>query len=321
MKKKSFLESPLCTLCGSKKSKIYIQDATNTEKQELFTLVKCSRCSLVFLSPRPLKERIADYYDSENYWGDLKEKMSRKNISEEREKAYGRIYNHILKDKIKRRVLDVGAGTGLFLSKFKDVGWKVEGIELSCDAISYAEKNHGIKLFQGDVSGYKEKSLFNLINVHHTLEHLYDPSKTLKKLHPLLTDNGSIVISVPNIKSFGALLFRKNWYPLQPPTHLYHFTGRTLSKLLEKNGFVITYIDYNQWHYNYYSLFESLRKTYSAAMRSDYKVRGEKVSKSEKSLKKEVMKVFATVLVTCMVICEVLTRRSEIITVYAKKAN
>jgi predicted SAM-dependent methyltransferase len=71
------------------------------------------------------------------------------------------------------------------------------------------------------------------------VEHLHDPVAGLSKLARWTRPNGWLAISVPNAGSVDFTLFKNAGYALQLPTHLYHFTPRTLTRLLSQSGWVV----------------------------------------------------------------------------------
>src|SRR5579871_3014732 len=232
-------ETPICNLCHGKEIEVVYKEMTYWEYEGVFTIVKCRNCDLVFLSPRPPLSEIGKYYAQEEYFGRNISTLGKKyDDKKERERMFGVIYKIIFSRKKRGSILDIGAGTGLFLSKFKDEGWKTDGIELLSDAVSYAKKTYGITLRQGDFFDYSYKNnTYAVVTLNGALEHLYTPQETLKKIHALLSKDGMIVISVPNSDSMGREIFGRNWFPWQPPRHLYHFSPKTIKKMLENAGF------------------------------------------------------------------------------------
>ena len=63
------MESVICDLCHSDQSEVVTRqrdlllEVTNDE----FTIVKCCRCGLVYLNPRPSKELLSSYYPTVYY--------------------------------------------------------------------------------------------------------------------------------------------------------------------------------------------------------------------------------------------------------------
>src|SRR5262249_45937238 len=78
---------------------------------------------------------------------------------------------------------------------------------------------------------------FDLITLRQALEHIHDPLSLLREVHRLLAPAGKLIVSVPNIDSWPFRWFGANWFGLDLPRHLTHFTPRTLRLMAERAGF------------------------------------------------------------------------------------
>lgn len=135
------------------------------------------------------------------------------------------------------RALDLGCGRGAYLLLLKNIGWEVIGVDIG-DNVAREVKEANIPVFTGDLKELQlETSSFNVISMWHVLEHLHSPLETLQEIYGLLTDNGSLFIEVPNNASIVTKIFRSNWFAWDLPRHLYHFSPKSLSKLLNRAGF------------------------------------------------------------------------------------
>lgn len=94
--------------------------------------------------------------------------------------------------------------------------------------------------------------------MRHTLEHLYHPAVALGEIRRILKDDGILWIEVPNTDSLGKIIFRSHWVGWDTSPHLYHFTPKTLSTLLERNGFRMEKMEFP--FYISYTLDSSLGK-------------------------------------------------------------
>lgn len=137
------------------------------------------------------------------------------------------------------RMMEIGCASGAFLERMAREGWTVEGIEFSSNAADCARVS-GHKVFCGRVEDAPDpRQLFDLVVAWMVVEHLFDPVSVLKKLCKWVKPEGWLVFSVPNAASIEFKLFRKNWYALHLPNHLYHFTPETLRKVVNKGGWEI----------------------------------------------------------------------------------
>jgi len=316
-------ETTACNSCGSKKYSILWKSVANWEFPDKFRVVKCKICSLVFLNPRPRKNQIGLYYKKESYWGqDISISQEINFLKIDREIAYGPLYKLILKKKKKGSIFDVGAGTGLFLTKFVDLGWKVNGIELSKDTVIFAKKAYKINLKTRDFLDFKlPKEQYDVVTLNNSLEHLYKPLETLRTVNKILKDDGFVVITVPNLESIGSFIFRSHWYPLQPPIHLYHFTLRTLTDILNRAGFAVQSVNHSYWEHNYYSIFQSIRFLFpSNKIRMiSRSINAPHSNKMSFSFIKELGKVLGKLFAFLTALLAPFLRKGEVIIVYAKK--
>lgn len=304
-------EIPVCNNCKNSRRRILFRKVTTWEHPGTFCIVECIDCGLVYLSPRPSQYYIGKFYPKETYWG-------HQPIDENR---YKPLYDKILRKIKKGKILDIGAGTGIFLSRFANAGWDIEGVELSKDVVRFAKKSFGIKLEPGDFldlalpDGY-----FDIVTFNNSLEHLYKPKETLEKVNKVLKDNGIVIITVPNITSLGVMIFGKHWYPLQPPRHLYHFSEATITDMLRSCSFRIIAVYHNYWVHNFYSLFESFRFFFSprSVKRESDGLANRNLGKHF-SLLKAIGKISGVIFAATIAFIGGLIRRGEVITVYAEK--
>ena len=105
--------------------------------------------------------------------------------------------NSELKDK---KVLDIGCGGGLFLSKMKANRAKVIGIELSDSRAFYAKTKHEIEVVKRAVEdSYWEifTNAFDVITLWDVIEHVNYPFSTLKSAVKMLKKDGILLIDTP----------------------------------------------------------------------------------------------------------------------------
>lgn len=263
-----------CNLCKKNVWKILLPNVSSWEHEGEFQIQECKSCGLVVLNPRPTPQEIGKYYPSASYWGENVSVQSGINTSkqetEQREKDYGFLYRIISGHCQVGSVLDIGAGTGVFLSGLKDRGWNVKGIEFSQAAVHYGNQKFGANLRPGDFLDhtFPQESL-DVVTFNNSLEHLYDPLKTLREAAKTLKTDGVMCITVPNRDGLGFRLFGRNWYALQPPRHLYHFSPRTLRLMLSLAGLEVVTINHWYWTHTYAAIFESFRLKFSPRFRAE----------------------------------------------------
>ncbi len=227
-----------CTLCSSREH-VKLFEATDLRlgtSQEAFSIVQCTHCGLVFNNPRPLAESMACFYP-EQFFQDKMNPLETVFLKS----------NHVFTIRAIREqkplgtLLDVGCGTGRFMTEMRKCGYQVYGLDPSPKACAIAASSHGERVLNREIfdSGFPDH-FFDIITLWHVFEHLMDPPTVLAEIHRLLKPDGMLVVEVPNFGSLESRIFGPYWLHLDAPRHLYHFTAETLSQLLTGQGFTIT---------------------------------------------------------------------------------
>lgn len=147
-----------------------------------------------------------------------------------------------------KRILDLGCGTGLLGKALKErQKCFVAGIELNKEAYQNAQKNLDA-VFHDNLNRFNPSFLnskFDCLIFADILEHLINPWGILKNFASVLTDDGTIVASIPNlahpwvISQLQKGLFRYEPAGLLDITHLRFFTKTTISQMFYKAGLKI----------------------------------------------------------------------------------
>ncbi len=228
-----------CELCGSQKARLlYIKNG--------YQIFNCQSCQLVFVGQAPTEEELKKYY-SEDYFKEGKEKFGYFDYETEAKFCQENFLNKIKKIenfKTGGRLLDVGCAYGFFLKKCGRK-WKASGIEISEHAAEVARKKFKLDVFKGTLlnSPWKNKE-FDVITMWDVLDHTKNPFEDLKKINNLLKDQGLLVLNVGDIDSLCAKIMGKRWYLMIPPTHLFFFSKKTITSLLEKANFKVLKVEY-----------------------------------------------------------------------------
>ncbi len=202
--------------------------------KETFDLYYDETLDMLITHPQPSLENLGEYYESEDYISHTDNKRSLF------EKIYHFIKSIALKNKLnlinslqpnKGIILDIGAGTGEFLLVAKNDGWQTIGVEPSDKAKAIA-KSKGVS-FVEETSELENHS-FDVISMWHVLEHVPDLDKQIKELKRLLKPTGTLIIAVPNFKSFDAKHYGKFWAAYDVPIHFWHFSKTAIKLLFEK---------------------------------------------------------------------------------------
>ena len=213
---------------------VFIKVKDHSVSKESFDLLLDEELQLLKTSPQPSLDKLPSYYESEDY---ISHTDSKRTLFE---KLYHLVKTNALKNKValitkenpqKGKLLDIGAGTGDFLTQAKQSGWNCVGIEPN-------EKAKNISISKGvsftDTLEELENNSFDVITMWHVLEHVPDLENQIKTLKRLLKPNGTIIIAVPNYKSFDAKYYKSFWAAYDVPRHLWHFSKISIQKLFNK---------------------------------------------------------------------------------------
>jgi len=136
-----------------------------------------------------------------------------------------------------RTLLDVGCGRGDLAASWIDAGWRVVGIEPSPAAAAVARRR-GAEVREGTLSTVElEPESVDAAVFRHSLEHVVDPQRDLRRALAALRPGGRLALIVPNWDSWQRRAFGEYWFPLELPRHRTHFSEQGLRIALSAAGF------------------------------------------------------------------------------------
>ena len=83
----------------------------------------------------------------------------------------------------------------------------------------------------------------DVISFWHVIEHLEEPDRYLSVAYENLNKNGKIVLGIPNHRSFEFKVFGRHWFHLVPEYHIWHFSLKSITQLLNRTGFTVNLVD------------------------------------------------------------------------------
>lgn len=233
-----------CPVCEKTSFTDHIKCNDNTGSDESFQIVKCNNCGFTFTNPIPLESDIGKYYESDDY---ISHSNTNKGLVSF---LYQKVRNYTLDKKVNLlksqsdgiNLLDIGSGTGEFLGRAKAAGFNVKGIEPSTTGREQALANFRITVNdESSLPTFKDNS-FDFITMWHVLEHVYHLNERVIELKRLIKEDGTIFIAVPNLESHDAKKYKEHWAAYDVPRHLYHFSPKDMTSLMEKHGMKIVEI-------------------------------------------------------------------------------
>ncbi len=216
---------------------------------EFFTIGDCQTCGFRFTQDFPSEQEIGRYYETPEY---VSHSDTSKGIVN---KLYHIVRKHMLNRKAhiiekhasslttqrKRRLLDIGTGTGYFAETMSKRGWNVTATEKSAQAREYAKTHLHIDVLpETALFTLPSSTTFDVITLWHVMEHIEQLNQTWERLKELLSSDGLLIVAVPNYHSYDAQHYKENWAAYDVPRHLWHFTFDTMKQFATKHGFALT---------------------------------------------------------------------------------
>lgn len=116
------------------------------------------------------------------------------------------LYRNYLYEKIvkktpsNKRFLLIGTGTGYFLKKLQEMGYKGVAIDISSSSVAMTRMildKEKIVVKNTDIFKYRDRNKFDLVFSFEVIEHIRDDQKVINKIYKLLNNNGKFIMSVP----------------------------------------------------------------------------------------------------------------------------
>lgn len=223
-------QCPACNASGNFQPVAYIGGASS---EEALGLVLCEDCGHVTYNRIPSESQLEHYYNQ--IWDRAGRKQDPLQYKIGPFFGFPWDYFHDLALPKSSKILDFGCGYGNGMLCLQSMGYEnIYGVELGEQRVRVASRYFPGRVKGGSVTeAYefgKEHGPFDLVVVHHILEHLRNPYETIKNLVPLLAPGGKILIAVPDIYTespvYTALYF----------AHLHLFNTASLMRLVKRAG-------------------------------------------------------------------------------------
>ncbi|CAN5872001.1 hypothetical protein BH23ACT12_BH23ACT12_00060 [soil metagenome] len=238
-----------CNLCGStSNTEIYpdelgdqvppLHHGFSEETSRTYRIVKCNKCGLMFTNPMPA---LGEHYT--NTVDDVYVEST-----PQRRKTSNHAVQVLSRHKPSGRLLDIGCNTGVFLDAAAE-RYEVEGIELSEWSADMASERH--KVHRRPIGELHLEKQFDVITMWAVIEHIEDPRTELQCVYDALAPGGIAAFYTGDIDSVLARIMGKRWW-FFIGMHLFFFSRRTLTLLLEEVGF--EFVEYRR-HRVYFQLF------------------------------------------------------------------
>jgi SAM-dependent methyltransferase len=238
------LERPSCPLCGATRAQLVVaahDDWVSGEVRTEYAVVRCEVCAGRYTTPRFREEhkRLAFSGDYPFYERARRGKAGERDDLEAASRVFEGRARQVMSIRPRPgRLLDLGAGDGLFQDRMRRRGWSTVGMDFEPDVVWHARDRLGLEVIGGDVERDPlPAGPFDVVTMWGLLQLIYRPQRLLEKLHDVLAPGGIVAIGVSNIGGLGARIFGRSWRGLGLPRHLIHFTPPVLERLLDWSGF------------------------------------------------------------------------------------
>jgi 2-polyprenyl-3-methyl-5-hydroxy-6-metoxy-1,4-benzoquinol methylase len=147
------------------------------------------------------------------------------------------------------RLLDIGCGEGFNLAAAAKAGLNGSGVDFTLDGIRafHPELQDAVRV--GDAYEILDQLIqagekFDICILQHVLEHVLAPEQLMAHLGRILSENGVLIITVPNdysviqLKALElGLIDREFWFA--PPEHLNYYNAASLQQFVQACGYQI----------------------------------------------------------------------------------
>lgn len=203
-----------------------------------YQIVKCRKCDLIYSTPILEPDKIAALYKKSfvDYDAQVENLI----------KTYGYYLNELKQLKLLKqpkdntRLLEIGCGSGFFLSEARRLGFKnVYGVEPGRKSVEKApskiRKNIKVDIFR---PGLFKKDFFDVICCFQTFDHIPDPNSFLKECHKILKKGGLMLFLNHDAEALSAKLMGER-SPIIDIEHTFLYSKKTMRRIFEKHKFKV----------------------------------------------------------------------------------
>jgi SAM-dependent methyltransferase len=220
------VETISCIFCGEGDSRALIQENG-------FTGRKCARCGLIYISPRPSPEEIANLYGHDEANVSAEAQIA----AEPYKRLQARNTLRILRKFVSGgKLLEIGPGAGYFMDEARIAGFSPYGIELNHLQADSIRDKLSLPCESRSISDAFLGEQFDVIYHCDVISHLSDPIAEFRAMRQRLTENGVLIFETGNMGDVRADRLQQIRL-FQYPDHLFFFSTRNIESLLQLANF------------------------------------------------------------------------------------
>lgn len=222
-----------CPICGCSELAVFARRHTPyLDRKEFYEIAQCRDCGHGFALGRNDPEFLRQIYSSGFH--ETSQQAADNDVSPIRVNARARV-EWLRGLGIGGRLLDIGAGTGVFVEAASAV-FDAEGVELAPGVAAEATAR-GLRIRCGDfLSMDFPQKAYDIVTLWDVLASLQDPCAAMARCRSLVRDGGHVLMTLPMIDSVAARLLKRTWPLLIPPVNLHYFSRRSVARLANDNG-------------------------------------------------------------------------------------
>ncbi len=254
-----------CKICKSATPNVYTLEEQMFGFKGAFKYIECSLCGCLQINevPEDLEKYYPPYYYAYNPETPTLKRLpffKRLFAGTRIKKKYKngtKLFRYLkeINASVNDRILDFGCGNGLLICELFNQGFEnVEGVDMFLpNEVNYG---FGVNVHKKEVAELPHNS-YDLVMMHHVLEHMPEQQKALLDVYRVLKDEGCLMIRIPVIGEAWEK-YRENWVQLDAPRHLFLHTVQSLNILAEQTGFEVrkTFFDSSSFQFLGSELYE-----------------------------------------------------------------
>jgi 2-polyprenyl-3-methyl-5-hydroxy-6-metoxy-1,4-benzoquinol methylase len=155
-------------------------------------------------------------------------------------------------------ILDIGAGSGIFVRILTERGYNAVGIEPSRYLAGIAQESD-LPVICGTFPSEELSGQFATVYLTDVIEHVTEPSVLLKSIYDTLVDGGTVIVTTPDVSALVSRLLGKKWWHYRI-AHIGYFNKVTLNQIMKSTGFKHIKTSYPVWYFSLGYILERLGK-------------------------------------------------------------
>lgn len=227
-----------CVACGGR-------DSIDEFSKHRFGYSSCNVCGTLYQNPRPTPQAFEAFYrnsESSNYWAEFffpaVAEARREKIFRVRVEQLAAICMAMGCEV--RRLIDVGAGYGIFLDEWRKISPTTQLVAVEPSAALASEcRAKGFEVIESiaeQVIGYD--GFADLVVCFEVLEHIYDPLSFVQTMARLTRPGGMVFVSTLCIDGFDLQTLWDKSSQIFPPHHINFLSVAGFQFLFERAGLV-----------------------------------------------------------------------------------